>query len=171
VGTALRAFAHPTLIMTIRIAEAHWPDDRITVESLFRDYVASLAEDISFQNVDEELSGLPGKYARPGGVVLIAWDGDKPAGAVAYRMLEPGVCEMKRLYVRDAFRGRGIARELANELIEDAHGRGYRTMLLDTLESMQAARALYRDLGFVPVEAYYANPLPGVMYMALELDE
>jgi putative acetyltransferase len=154
---------------TIRIAEARWPDDRETVESLFREYVASLAEDISFQNVDDELAGLPGKYARPGGVVLIAWDGDEPAGAVAYRMFEPGVCEMKRLYVRDACRGRGIARELANELIDDARTRGFRTMLLDTLGTMQAARALYRDLGFVPVAPYYANPLPGVMYMALEL--
>jgi ribosomal protein S18 acetylase RimI-like enzyme len=86
-------------------------------------------------------------------------------------MFEPGVCEMKRLYVRDAFRGRGIARELANELIDDARARGYRTMLLDTLGSMQVARALYRDLGFVPVAAYYDNPLPGVAYMALELGE
>ena len=157
--------------MTIRIAEARWPDDRATVEALFREYVASLAEDISFQNVDDELSGLPGKYARPGGMVLIAWDGCEAAGAVAYRMVEPGVCEMKRLYVRPAFRGRDLGRELANELIEDARGRGYRTMLLDTLASMQSARALYRDLGFVPVAPYYDNPLPGVMYMALELNE
>jgi ribosomal protein S18 acetylase RimI-like enzyme len=157
--------------MSIRIFEARWPDDRATVEALFREYVASLAEDISFQNVDHELAGLPGKYARPGGVVLIARDGDDAAGAVAYRMVEPGVCEMKRLYVRPAFRGREIGRELANELIEDARARGYRTMLLDTLASMGPARALYRDLGFVPVAPYYDNPLPGVMYMARELGE
>src|ERR1044072_781966 len=124
--------------MPLRISEARWPDDRAIVEALFREYVASLAEDISFQNVDDELAGLPGKYARPGGVVLIAWDGDKPAGAVAYRMLAPGVCEVKRLYVRDAVPRPGIAPELANELIEDARGRGYRTMLLDTLGTMQA---------------------------------
>ncbi len=155
----------------IRITEARWPDDRETVEALFREYISSLAEDISFQNVDEEFGTLPGKYARPGGVVLIAWDGEQPAGAVAYRMFEPGVCEMKRLYVRDTCRGRGIARELANELIEEARVRGVRTMLLDTLGTMQAARALYRDLGFVPVAPYYANPLPGVAYMALELGE
>jgi ribosomal protein S18 acetylase RimI-like enzyme len=155
--------------MTIRITEARWPDDRAVVEELFRDYVSSLAEDISFQNVDEELAGLPGKYARPGGVVLIARDGDEAAGAIAYRMVEPGVCEMKRLYVRPAFRGRGLGRELVNELIEDARDQGYRTMLLDTLASMSSARALYRDLGFVPVAPYYDNPLPGVMYMALEL--
>ena len=153
------------------ITEARWPDDRATVEALFREYVGSLTEDISFQNVDNELAGLPGKYARPGGVVLIAWDGTDAAGAVAYRMVEPGVCEMKRLYVRPAFRGRGLARDLANELIDDARTRGYRTMLLDTLASMQTARALYRDLGFAPVEPYYDNPLPGTMYMALDLSE
>ena len=157
--------------MPLRISEARWPVDRAVVEALFREYVASLAEDISFQNVDDELSGLPGKYARPTGVVLIARDGKEAAGAVAYRMAEPGVCEMKRLYVRPAFRGRDICRELANELIDDARERGYRTMLLDTLASMAAARALYRDLGFVPVAPYYDNPLPGVMYMALELNE
>jgi putative acetyltransferase len=155
--------------MTVRIAEARWPDDRATVAALLRDYVSSLAEDISFQHVDNELAALPGQYARPGGVVLIAWDGAQAAGAVAYRMLVPGVAEMKRLYLRPAFRGCGLGRELAEELIEDARSRGYRTMLLDTLSSMGAARALYRDLGFAPVEAYYDNPLPGVMYMALEL--
>jgi ribosomal protein S18 acetylase RimI-like enzyme len=154
---------------TIRIAEARWPDDRATVEALFREYVASLAEDISFQNVDDELATLPGKYARPGGVVLIARDGAQAAGAVAYRMVEPGVCEMKRLYVRPAFRGGGLGRELAEELIEHARANGYRTMLLDTLASMGAARALYRDLGFSAVAPYYDNPLPGVAYMALEL--
>ena len=157
--------------MPIRITEARWPDDREIVVALFREYVASLAEDISFQNVDEELGTLPGKYARPTGVVLIARDGEEAAGAVGYRMVEPGVCEMKRLYVRPAFRGLGLGRELANELIEDARARGYRTMLLDTLASMATARALYRDLGFGPVAPYYDNPLPGVMYMALELDE
>jgi ribosomal protein S18 acetylase RimI-like enzyme len=153
------------------IAEARWPDDRATVEALFREYVGSLTEDISFQNVDNELAGLPGKYARPGGVVLIAWDGTDAAGAVAYRMVEPGVCEMKRLYVRPTFRGRDIGRELAEELIDDARRAGYRTMLLDTLASMQSARALYRALGFRAVEAYYDNPLPGTMYMARDLSE
>jgi len=157
--------------MPFRISEARWPDDLAIVEALFREYVASLAEDISFQNVGDELASLPGKYARPTGVVLIARGGDQPAGAVEYRMVEPGVAEMKRLYVRPAFRGSGLGRELANELIEDARAKGYRTVLLDTLASMSAARALYRDLGFAPVAPYYDNPLPGVMYMVLELSE
>jgi ribosomal protein S18 acetylase RimI-like enzyme len=155
----------------IRIAEARWPDDRAAVAELLREYVLSLAEDISFQHVDDELAALPGAYARPGGVVLLARCDGEAAGAIAYRMVEPGVCEMKRLYVRPAFRGRGLGRELAKELIEDARGNDYRTMLLDTLASMSAARALYRDLGFAPVAPYYDNPLPGVMYMALELGE
>jgi putative acetyltransferase len=157
--------------MPFRISEARWPTDRATVAALFREYIASLAEDISFQNVDDELASLPGKYARPTGVVLIARDGEEAAGAVAYRMVEPGVAEMKRLYVRPNWRGSGLGRELATELIEDARAQGYRTMLLDTLASMGAARALYRDLGFHPVAPYYDNPLPGVTYMALELGE
>jgi ribosomal protein S18 acetylase RimI-like enzyme len=157
--------------MAIRVTEARWPDDHATVEALFREYIASLTEDISFQNPDDELATLPGKYARPGGVVLIARDGAEAAGAIAYRMFEPGVAEMKRLYVRPAYRGRSLGRELASELIDDARARGYRTIMLDTLESMSAARTLYRDLGFVPVEPYYDNPLPGVMYMALDLGE
>jgi putative acetyltransferase len=155
----------------IRITEARWPEDCAAVESIFREYVASLSEDITFQDFEAEFAGLPGKYARPGGAVLIAWDGAQAAGAVAYRMVEPGVCEMKRLYVRPAFRGRDIGRELAEELIDDARRAGYRTMLLDTLASMQSARALYRALGFRPVEAYYDNPLPGTMYMARDLSE
>jgi putative acetyltransferase len=155
--------------MAIRIIESRWPEDRATVEVLFREYIASLTEDISFQNPDDELATLPGKYARPGGIVLIAWDGAEAAGTIAYRMFEPGVAEMKRLYVRPASRGSGLGRDLANELIEEARVCGYRTLMLDTLESMSAARTLYRDLGFVPVEPYYHNPLPGVMYMALEL--
>jgi len=146
------------------------PDDRATVEALFREYVASLSEDISFQDFESEFGGLPGKYARQaGGVVLIAREGDEAAGAVAYRMVEPGVAEMKRLYVRPAFRGRDLAASLRTNWSRTRAPTAIATMLLDTLASMSAARALYRDLGFVPTEPYYDNPLPGTMYMALEL--
>jgi putative acetyltransferase len=153
----------------LRIAEARWPRDRSLVEGLFRDYVASLDADISFQDVSSEFAGLPGKYARPSGVALIAWLGEEAAGAVAYRPVEPGVCEMKRLYVKPEFRGRGIARTLAERLIEEARAADYRTMVLDTLASMGAALTLYRSLGFVPIPAYYDNPLPGATYLALAL--
>lgn len=155
----------------VRLAEASWPRDRDLVEGLFRDYVASLNEDISFQDVTSELAALPGKYARPSGVVLIAWLGDEAAGGVAYRAFEPGLCEMKRLYVRPEFRGRDIGRTLAERLIEEARAAGYRTMVLDTLASMGPALTLYRALGFTTIPAYYDNPLPGATYMALELQE
>lgn len=157
----------------IRISEAIWPDDRETVESLFREYVASLNADIGFQDVENEIATLPGKYARPTGVVLIARSEDRSAhdaGIIAYRMLEPAVCEMKRLYVRPAFRGRHVGWELVEELVFDARQRGYRTMVLDTLSSMQPAVELYRRLGFKPVPPYYDNPLPGAAYMALDLE-
>ena len=153
----------------IRIAEARWPDDQALAEALFREYVASLGVDISFQNVDAELSSLPGKYARPGGVVLIAREGDEAAGIGAYRALEAGIAEMKRLYVRPRWRGVKLGRELAEELIEDARVQGYRTIVLDTLQSMDAAKRLYLSLGFRPIAPYYDNPLPGTTYMALEL--
>jgi putative acetyltransferase len=151
------------------ISQARWPRDRALVEGLFRDYVASLDADISFQDVSSELAGLPGRYARPSGVVLIAWIGEEAAGAVAYRPIEPGICEMKRLYVKPDFRGRDIGRTLAERLIEEARDAGYRTMVLDTLASMQAALSLYRALGFAPIPAYYDNPLPGATYLGLEL--
>ncbi len=157
----------------IRISEAIWPDDRETVEGLFREYVASLTADIGFQDVENEIATLPGKYARPTGVVLIAKSEDpatEHAGIIAYRMIEPAVCEMKRLYVRPPFRGRYVGWELVEELIFDARQCGYRTMVLDTLSSMQPAVELYRRLGFKPVSAYYENPLPGAAYMALDLE-
>lgn len=153
----------------LRITEARWPQDRALVESLFREYVASLDADISFQDVTSELATLPGKYARPSGVVLIAWLGDEAAGTVALRPVEPETCEMKRLYVRPAFQGQGIGRSLAEALIEHAQAMRYRIMVLDTLSSMQAALTLYRALGFTPTQAYYDNPLPGATYLRLDL--
>lgn len=153
----------------VRIAEAVWPDDRVVVAELFGEYVAGLGVDLAFQDIAGELAGLPGKYARPGGVALIARRGREPVGIGAYRKIEPGLCEMKRLYVRPAGRGRGLGRDIAEELIDDARAHGYRTMLLDTLAAMRDAQALYLSLGFRPVEPYYDNPLPGTVYMALEL--
>lgn len=154
---------------SFRITDAIWPGDRAIVEQLFREYVEALGVDISFQKFEEEVECLPGCYARPSGVVLIARATEVPAGIGAYRMLEPGRCEMKRLYVRPEFRGSRIGRELAEELIEDARATGYRSMALDTLSHMEAARALYRKLGFLPIEPYYDNPLQGAVYLARDL--
>jgi len=151
--------------MTIRISQARWPDDHATAEALFREYVGTLAEDISFQNVDDELAGLPGKYARPTGVVLIAHEAEQAAGAVAYRMVEPGVCEMKRLYVRPESRGGGLGRRLAEAVLAEARRIGYRAMRLDTLPSMAAARALYQTLGFRAILRYNDNPSEGIIYL------
>jgi putative acetyltransferase len=153
----------------VRIAEAAWPADRGLVEQLFREYVVSLGEDISFQDVEGELAGLPGAYAPPAGAVLILRDGSEPAGIGAYRPFSAGRCEMKRLYVRPRFRARRLGRRLAQALIAHARAQGYQTMVLDTLAPMRSARALYASLGFRPIPPYYHNPLAGTAYMALDL--
>lgn len=147
------------------------PGDLDVVRELFGEYVAGLGIDLSFQDVDAELAHLPGKYAPPRGVILLARDTAGAAlGCVALRPWEtPGSCEIKRLYVRPAARGRSLGRQLAGAVIARAAAAGYRTVLLDTLASMRAARALYAALGFRPVAPYYHNPVPGTLYMALEL--
>ena len=111
----------------------------------------------------------PGKYARPEGVVLIGRTANEAVGIVAYRPLEHRICEMKRLYVVPRFRGTGLGRLLVEELVRDARSHGYRRMVLDTLPSMRSAQALYSAMGFRPIPAYYYNPLPRVINMALEL--
>ena len=157
--------------VTIEIEPARLPEDIELVRGLFEEYVASLGIDLSFQDVATELAQLPGKYAPPRGVVLLARDADGTLmGCVALRPWAwPGVCEIKRLYVRPAARGRSLGRQLAEAVIAWAASAGYRRVLLDTLGSMQAARRLYASLGFQPVEPYYDNPVPGTLYMALDL--
>ena len=154
--------------MTV-IGEARWPQDREIVARLMRDYADSLDIDLAFQGFAAELDGLPGNYARPNGVVLIARQESEAAGVVAYRPPRDRVCEMKRLYVRPSFRGAGLGRFLCEALIKDARAHGYRRMLLDTVASMAAARRLYAGLGFRPTAPYYDNPLPGAAYLALDL--
>jgi ribosomal protein S18 acetylase RimI-like enzyme len=155
---------------TIDIAPARLPEDLELVRGLFEEYVASLGIDLSFQGVGAELAQLPGKYAPPRGVVLLARDAAGAMGCVALRpWTQPGVCEIKRLYVRPAARGRSLGRQLAEAVVAWANHAGYRRVLLDTLGSMQAARRLYASLGFRPVEPYYHNPVPGTLYMALDL--
>ena len=122
-------------------------------------------------NFDEELAGLPGDYAPPDGRLFLAsWDREA-AGCVALRKLEPATCEMKRLYLRPKFRGKGIGRTLAEFIISEARKMGYQTMRLDTIQAnMQEAVAMYRRLGFKEIAAYRVNPIPGVIFMELPLD-
>jgi ribosomal protein S18 acetylase RimI-like enzyme len=151
------------------IREARWPQDRGVVEELFREYVAALGVDISFQNVEEEFASLPGKYVRPSGCVLLAWSEEERAGVLARRTIGPGLAEMKRLYIRPAFRGLGIARGLTSRVIADARRASINRIVLDTLGSMHAARDLYAGLGFQPIPPYYENPLRDPVYLGLDL--
>jgi putative acetyltransferase len=140
---------------------------------LFRDYAASLQVDLCFQGFDAELAGLPGAYSAPSGALLLALLDGQPAGCVALRALPdvdyPNACEMKRLFVRRAFRGFGRGRLLAQATLDRATEAGYSTLLLDTLDDMEAARGLYAALGFVEVPPYYFNPIPGAHYLKVDL--
>jgi GNAT superfamily N-acetyltransferase len=154
----------------IAIAAVSQPAELEAARALFREYAAGLGIDLAFQGFEEELAGLPGKYAAPGGIILLAWAGPEPVGCIALRpMAEPGCCEVKRLFVRSAARGARLGDRLAAECLAFARSAGYRRAYLDTLLSMTPARRLYASHGFQPVSAYYDNPLPDVEYMALDL--
>lgn len=144
------------------------------VRALFAEYAASLDVDLCFQDFDRELAELPGPYGAPAGVLLLALVDDEPAGCVALRPLPdvdyPNACEMKRLYVRRAFRRFGLGRHLAQQLMDLATQAGYSTMLLDTLDDMEAAREMYASLGFEEIPPYYFNPIPGAHYLKVQLD-
>jgi putative acetyltransferase len=137
---------------------------------LFEEYAASLGTDLCFQSFDRELAELPGSYAPPEGRLLLAWFEGDLAGCVALRPLESGVCEMKRLYVRPAYRSFGIGRMLTHQVIREAAEAGYRKMRLDSLPSMQTALALYRRLGFRDIAPYTINPVQGAVFLELELE-
>jgi putative acetyltransferase len=140
---------------------------------ILREYGLSLAIDLCFQNFDAELALLPGEYASPRGKMLLALVGDALAGCAALRPLADvdyaNACEMKRLYVRPAFRRFGLGRVLAEALIDEARKLGYSVMLLDTLDEMESARELYSTLGFEEIAPYYFNPIPGAHYLKADL--
>ncbi len=151
------------------IGPARGAADLAVVRGLFLEYQAWLNVDLCFQDFQRELDTLPGKYAAPSGCLLLARDGDRVAGIVCLRPLGENACEMKRLFVRPDWRGRGLGRALAMAVIEQARKSGYGVMKLDTLGRLVAAESLYRSLGFAPTEPYCANPLSDVTYMSLDL--
>jgi ribosomal protein S18 acetylase RimI-like enzyme len=154
----------------VSIAPAVGPADLAAVRGLFEAYAASLSVDLCFQNFAAELDGLPGAYGPPNGALLLARDGDGVAiGCAAMRPIGDGIAEMKRLYVAPRGRGRGLGRLLAERVIAEATARGHRELRLDTLPEMGEARALYAALGFRAIEPYYASPIAGTAFLALDL--
>ncbi len=153
----------------LEIIEASGPEDLALARRLFQEYAASLDVDLGFQGFAEELEGLPGAYARPTGGLLLGFDGSEPAGCVAFRLLEPGIAEMKRLFVRPSARGGGWGRRLAERVVADAAAAGYERMRLDTLPSMQAAIGLYLAIGFREIPPYRHNPVAGTRFLELDL--
>jgi putative acetyltransferase len=137
---------------------------------LFKEYETGLGISLCFQNFEQELAALPGDYKPPDGRLLLAYDNGQLAGCIALRKIAEGICEMKRLFVREKLRGKGLGRKLANNIIKNARNIGYQRMRLDTLPGkMDKAIELYRALGFREIEPYYDNPVPGAKFMELEL--
>lgn len=157
-------------IQLITAAQAEHLD---AARDIFREYAAGLGVDLCFQSFEEELEGLPGDYAAPRGALMLAIIDGNVAGCCALRPLDnvdyPNAAEMKRLYVRKAFRGFGLGRQLAEAVMDAARQAGYDSILLDTLDDMEAARALYDELGFEDIPPYYHNPIPGAHYLRASL--
>ena len=158
---------------SVQLIAADTPALLAAARAIFREYADSLDVDLCFQGFAEELAGLPGEYAQPAGALLLALVDGEVAGCGAVRALPdsdyPNACEMKRLYVRRAFRRFGLGRLLAEALMERASEAGYSSMLLDTLDDMEAARELYASLGFEEIPPYYYSPIAGAHYLKAEL--
>lgn len=152
------------------IFPAHTQEEVEQARTLFEEYAATLGISLCFQNFDQELKGLPGKYAPPDGRLLLAVENDELAGCIALRKLEPGLCEMKRLFVRPPYRSHGLGRVLVQTIIDEARKLGYTHMRLDTLPGlMDKAIALYRSFGFVEIGPYGEHRVEGAQYMELDL--
>ena len=161
-------------IPPIELAAPTEPEAIDALRAIFREYARDLGVDLSFQQFDEELAQLPGEYAAPRGALLLAKVDGEVAGCCALRPLDavdyPNAAEMKRLYVRKPFRNFGLGRQLAEATLYAAREAGYACVLLDTLDDMEAARALYQELGFEEIPPYYHNPVAGAHYLKVDLD-
>ena len=154
----------------VTIREAESESDIVAARSIFREYESWLGLDLCFQGFEDELNNLPGKYAAPDGRLYLARVGDSVAGCIALRQIDNGVCEMKRLFLREEFRGINIGRMLIEKVIDDARQIGYSTMRLDTFPpKMGKAVKLYESYGFHEIPPYYNNPNEGVLFMELRL--
>ena len=157
----------------IEIVATHSRQELDALREIMREYGAGLGIDLNFQDFEAELRQLPGTYCSPRGALLAAKSDKLLTGCCALRPLDtvdyPNACEMKRLYVRPAFRGQGIGRVLVEAILDQARLAGYSSLLLDTLSDMEAARALYADLGFTEIAPYYHNPLAGFHYLRVKL--
>lgn len=151
------------------IRPAELPRQLELVRDLFCAYAASLDISLAFQDFESELATLPGDYAAPAGRLLLAWQEGQPVGCVALRLLENDIGEMKRLYVRPQARATGLGHRLARRICQEARAAGYRRIRLDTLSTMTSARRLYATLGFRPIPAYCFNPIPGAVFLELDL--
>ena len=160
-------------IPSVELITPSSPQELDATRDLFREYARDLGVDLCFQQFDGELANLPGDYTAPRGALLLAKVDGQIAGCCALRPLDnadyPNACEMKRLYVRKDFRAMGLGRELAEAVLAAAREAGYSCVLLDTLDDMEAARALYHDLGFHEIPPYYHNPIPGAHYLKADL--
>jgi ribosomal protein S18 acetylase RimI-like enzyme len=155
----------------IAVTRATSPEDVTAARTLFVEYGKSLGFDLGFQDFESELRDLPGDYAPPGGMLLLAREAGVVIGCVALRPIDGSICEMKRLYVAPSGRGKGVGRALVREIVTAARSLGYRRIRLDTVPSMTAARALYRSFGFRDIDPYRFNPIPGTSFMELDLDD
>lgn len=157
----------------MQIIHAISPEQLLKVRRAFEEYAEQLGVDLDFQGFDEELATLPGDYAPPRGALLLAMAGDEVAGCCALRPLDgsdyANAAEMKRLFVRPGFRRSGLGRQLAETILDAARAAGYHSVLLDTLDDMESARALYTELGFEDIPPYYHNPIAGAHYLKVDL--
>lgn len=160
----------PSVVKAFSLSQAESQTQIAHIRELFLEYEKSLGFSLCFQSFDKELAGLPGDYAPPDGRLLLAEFDGQPAGCIALHKIDDGICEMKRLFLRPQFRGKGLGRVLANRIIDEARAIGYQRMRLDTVEPvMKDAVAMYRKIGFREIAPYRANPIPGALYMELLL--